>query len=69
MARKHTADEIRNISEKIYRVFLERDSGKGSPERMMERDRDKGQKLRARSGMYDHVVREVLVAIGMDEIE
>jgi hypothetical protein len=60
---KHTADEIRDISVHVYKKFL----GSDDTRRMLEKDADDGVKLRSRAGMYDHIVKATLEAIGMDE--
>jgi hypothetical protein len=56
-----TAEEVRNISEKVYRARL----GDDDVRRMIENDDDGGAKLRARAGFYDPLTRvyvEVLTA-------
>lgn len=64
--RKRTADEIRDISEKVYRHRL----GDDDVKRMIEKDgNDGGVELRKRSGIYDPLVRDILMVIGMEEIE
>lgn len=59
---KWTEDQIRDISEKIYRKRL----GKGEPERMIQKDGDSGEKLRTRAHIYDSLVVDVLETVGMD---
>lgn len=60
---KLSAEEIRDISERIYRKRL----GNEDAQRMIEKDKDGGKKLRSRAGGYDSIVADVLEAIGMDE--
>ena len=57
---------IRDISEKVYRANLNRDSGDGAPERMIEKDQDGGQKLRNRAAAYDKLTRSYLKVLGFE---
>lgn len=57
---------IRDISEKVYRINLNRDSGEGAPERMIEKDQDNGEKLRNRAGAYDKLTRAYLKVLGIE---
>ena len=57
---------IRNISEKVYRMNLIRDSGEGAPERMIFDDKDDGRKLRNRAGAYDKLTRTYLKVFGFE---
>lgn len=50
-----TNDEVRDLSEKVYRDLLERDSGPGAVARMLEKDDDGGIKLRMRAKAYDRL--------------
>ncbi len=60
-AKKYTAEHIRDISEVIYRKRL----GPDDVKRMIEKDADGGNKLRARASVYDWLVAEVLEALGV----
>ena len=66
--RKPTFDpeHIRDISEKIYRMNLCLDSGEGAPERMIEKDKDNGEKLRNRAEAYDKLTRSYLKVLGFE---
>lgn len=57
---------IREISERVYRINLNRDSGDGAPERMIEKDKDNGEKLRNRAGAYDKLTRTYLKVLGFE---
>lgn len=59
-------EHVRDLSEKVYRELLERDSGEGAIARMIEKDGDNGSKLRERSGSYDRLTRAYLRAIKTD---
>ncbi len=56
---------IRDISEKVYRARLEQDCA-GNVERMIEKDKDGGMKLRNRAGSYDPLTRAYLDALGFE---
>lgn len=56
---------IRDISEKVYRLNLERDCD-GNVARMIEKDKDEGQKLRNRPAAYDSVTRLYLKVLGFE---
>jgi len=58
-------DYIRDLSEKVYRIRLIQDSGKGADERMIQKDQDQGQKLRSRAAAYDPLTRAYLEAMGV----
>ena len=62
--RKPTFDPIyiRDISEKVYRLEL----GEDDMRRMIEKDKDQGQKLRNRAGSYDPLTRSYLKALGIE---
>lgn len=66
--RKPTFDPeyIRDLSEKAYRACLNRDNGEGSPERMIAKDGDNGEKLRKRAGAYDGLTRVYLKVLGFE---
>ncbi|WP_027583957.1 hypothetical protein [Bradyrhizobium sp. Ai1a-2] len=53
---KHEAELIRDISEKVYREQL----GEDDTRRMIEKDGDGGNKLRARAMQYDQLTRTYL---------
>lgn len=57
---------IRDISERVYRIKLDDSSGggDGAVQRMIEKDKDGGVKLRNRAGFYDQVTRAYLDALG-----
>lgn len=59
-AKKYTAEQIRDISEKVYRHRL----GKDDVRRMIAKDGDNGEKLRSRCSHYDDLVRDI-VTIGL----
>lgn len=77
-----TPEQLRDISEKVYRIRLEDDcpevrdhkgvvTRKGNVQRMLEKDAEKdpndnGKKLRGRAGFYDQMVRATLEAIGYE---
>jgi hypothetical protein len=54
------ADYIRDISEKVYRDQL----GADDMARMIEKDKDAGQKLRNRAASYDSLTRSYLEILG-----
>jgi hypothetical protein len=60
------AEQIRDISEAVYRLRLEQPSGggTGSVGRMIANDKDDGQKLRGRAAAYDQVTRLYLELLG-----
>lgn len=53
------AEQVRNISEAVYRDRL----GPKDEARMLEQDGDGGKKLRERAGSYDALTRSYLRAI------
>lgn len=53
---------VRDLSEKVYRDLMERDNGEGTVARMIEKDGDNGEKMRARSSSYDRLTRAYLRA-------
>jgi hypothetical protein len=57
---------IRDLSEAVYRITLVRDAGEGSPERMIAKDEDNGEKLRNRAGAYDPLTRVYLKVLGFE---
>jgi hypothetical protein len=54
---------IRDLSEQIYRILLEKDCP-GNVERMIAKDEDDGKKLRNRAGYYDRLTRAYLDVLG-----
>lgn len=71
MPKAYTPDEIRDISEVVYRIRLE-DDCKTNVERMLAKDREKdpddgGKKLRGRAAAYDATVKACLQALGLME--
>jgi hypothetical protein len=77
-----TPEQLRDISEQVYRKRLDDDcpeirdhkgvvTRKGNVQRMLEKDAEKdpndnGRKLRNRAGSYDQIVRAVLEVIGYE---
>jgi hypothetical protein len=59
-------DQIRDISEKIYKIRLAQDHH-DNVERMLEKDGDGGVKLRKRAGFYDSLTRAYLEVLGFKE--
>jgi hypothetical protein len=57
---KHTPEELRDISEKVYRELL----GPSDVASMIEKDKDDGQKLRGRAAGYDRLTRAYLKVLG-----
>lgn len=55
---------IRDISEQVYRKRLIAESGGGTPDRMIAKDKDNGEKLRNRAGSYDPLTRAYLDVLG-----
>lgn len=64
MTKTYTPEEIRDVSEKVYRAKLEQ-SCAGDTARMIEKDGDQGQKLRNRAGSYDTTTRTYLEVLGL----
>jgi hypothetical protein len=62
---KFAPDYIRDISEQVFRIRLEQDS-EGNVARMIEKDKDGGEKLRSRAGQYDPLTRAYLKALGVE---
>lgn len=56
---------IRDISEKVYRLNLARDH-ESNVARMIEKDKDEGQKLRNRAAAYDSITRLYLKVLGFE---
>lgn len=56
---------IRDLSERVYRLRLEHDSV-GNVERMIAKDKDGGEKLRARAASYDPLTRAYLKVFGFE---
>lgn len=56
---------IRDISERAYRLRLEQDC-EGNVARMIEKDKDGGEKLRNRAGAYDPLTRAYLKVLGFE---
>lgn len=56
MTKKLTPEQIRDVSEKVYRHRL----GKDDADRMVAKDKDAGAKLRARAAIYDDLVRDII---------
>jgi len=68
---KHSAEQIRDISEAVYRLRLDQDtphrsdSNPGNVARMIAKDKDGGKKLRSRAGSYDALTRAYLEVLGI----
>jgi len=62
-----TKDEIDDLLLRVYNARVDTDSGPGSAARMMKKDADGGKKQRARALLYQPVVLEVLVQLGLYE--
>lgn len=60
----NTPEQIRDISEKVYRRRLE-DESKGNVVRMLEKDADGGKKLRGRAQQYDALTRAYIEVLGL----
>jgi hypothetical protein len=59
-----TPEQVRDISERVYRVKLEAENHPpGAVERMIAKDKDDGQKLRNRAGAYDALTRCYLTVL------
>lgn len=56
---------IRDLSERVYRLRLEQDSS-GNVDRMIAKDKDSGEKLRARAASYDPLTRAYLKVFGFE---
>lgn len=57
----YSPDEIRDISEAVYKIRLEEGNmPKGAVERMLADDNDDGKKLRQRAAAYDPLTRAYL---------
>ena len=63
MIKKPTFDPeyIRDLSEQVYRLEL----GDEDTRRMIEKDKDQGEKLRGRAVAYDALTRSYLRVLGM----
>ena len=59
-------DLVRDISEQVYKLRLEDPTGggRGSVQRMIDNDKDSGDKLRNRAGSYDALTRAYLRVLG-----
>lgn len=62
-----TNEEIDDLVLKVYNARVDADSGKGSAQRMMERDADEGKKQRGRANFYRPVIMETLAQLGLYE--
>jgi hypothetical protein len=62
-----TTEEINELVFRIYNARVDSDSGEGSAARMIERDKDGGEKQRSRALFYRPVVIETLVQLGLHE--
>lgn len=69
----YTAEQIHNISKRVYRKLLGESAGgsaefrAGEADRMIEKDGDGGEKFSRRAKQYDNIVRVVLETL--DDIE
>lgn len=55
-AKKYTPEQIRDISEKVYRHRL----GQEDTRRMLEKDKTRKLQLRDRAGIYDDLVKDII---------
>ncbi|NDB68767.1 MAG: hypothetical protein EB015_12335 [Methylocystaceae bacterium] len=62
-----TNEQIDDLVLNVYNARVDADSGKGSAERMMERDADGGKKQRGRANFYRPVIMETLIQLGLYE--
>ena len=60
---KYDPQYVRRVSERVYRVELNRESGEGSDQQMVAEDGDDGTKLRNRAAAYDRLTRVYLHAL------
>ena len=61
-------DYIRDVSEQTYRLRLEQDCP-GNVARMINKDKDGGEKLRNRAAAYDPLTRAYLKVLGFDPVQ
>jgi len=59
----YTPERIRDISVRIYKILL----GPGEAERMIEKDKDGGKKLRGRAAIYDKHTIAYLEVLGLKD--
>ena len=59
---------VRDVSTRVYKMRLEDSSGggPGAVARMIEKDKDEGQKLRGRAGSYDALTKAYVKALGVE---
>jgi hypothetical protein len=69
---KRTPEQVRAISEQVYRIRLAEDAGGSDPkwrassaDRMIEKDGDGGKKFSGRAGQYDALTRIYLKVLGV----
>lgn len=68
---KHSPDQVRDISEAVYRLRLDQDTphvsdaNPGNVARMIAKDNDGGKKLRGRAASYDALTRAYLEVLGI----
>jgi hypothetical protein len=73
---KHSPEQVRDISEAVYRLRLDQDTphvsdaNPGNVARMLAKDKEKdsndnGKKLRGRAGSYDALTRAYLEVLGI----
>lgn len=56
---KFTAEQIRDVSEKVYRKRL----GADDTRRMLEKDKTRKLQLRDRASIYDELVKDILIVL------
>jgi HD superfamily phosphohydrolase YqeK len=56
---KYTPEQIRDVSEKVYRHRL----GKEDVARMLKKDETRKLQLRDRAGIYDDLVKDILTVL------
>lgn len=64
---KHSPERIREISVAVYKIRLEQASGggPGAVARMLEKDKDNGEKLRGRAEAFDPLTKAYLDVLGI----
>ncbi len=59
---KYTAEQIRDVSEKVYRKRL----GVDDTARMLEKDKTRKLQLRDRASLYDDLVQDILIVLDIN---
>lgn len=63
MMTKYSPEQIRDVSEAVYRKRL----GAEDTARMLEKDKTRKLQLRERAGIYDDLVKDIMTVLGFDE--